>query len=86
MEHMALPCLFASLETDHIINNYSPKAKWRRREENNSLTIFTEPEENKCFSIIAQVIIKATAFSFLLIVSSLKISRNRAVASSAPVL
>ena len=38
--------------------------------------IFTEPEENNCFSIIAQVIIRATAFSFILLVSSLKTSRN----------
>ena len=30
-----------------------------------------EPEENNCFSIIAQVIIRATAFSFILLVSSL---------------
>ena len=43
-------------------------------------TIFTEPEENNCFNIITQVIITATAFSFLLFVSSLKTSRNRAVA------
>ena len=52
-------------------------------------TIFTEPEENNCFSIIAQVIIRATAFSFILLVSSLKTSRNRVVAilkSSASVL
>ena len=26
--------------------------------------MFAEPEENNCFSIIAQVIIKANAFSF----------------------
>ena len=43
-------------------------------------TIFTEPEENNCFSIIAQVIIRATAFSFILLISSLKTSRNRATA------
>ena len=45
---------------------------------NNYSTIFTEPEENNCFSIIAQVIIRATVFSFILLVSSLKTSRNRA--------
>ena len=43
-------------------------------------TIFTEPEENNRFSIIAQVIIRGTAFSFILLVSSLKTSRNRAAA------
>ena len=42
--------------------------------------IFTEPEENNCFSIIAQVIIRATAFSFILLVFSLKTSRNRVAA------
>ena len=44
------------------------------------LTIFTEPEENNCFSITAQVLIRATAFSFILLVSSLKTSTNRAAA------
>ena len=34
------------------------------------LTIFTEPEENNCFSIIVLVIIRAIAFSFILFVSS----------------
>ena len=34
-------------------------------------TIFNEPEENNYFSIIALVIIRATAFSFILLVSSL---------------
>ena len=43
-------------------------------------TIFTEPEENNCFSIIAQVINRATVFSFILLVSSLKTSRNRPAA------
>ena len=38
--------------------------------------IHSEPEENNCFSIIAQVIIRAIAFSFLLLVSSLETSRN----------
>ena len=47
--------------------------------EANYSTIFTEPEENNyCFSIIAQVIIKAIAFSFILFVYSSKTSRNRA--------
>ena len=41
-------------------------------------TIFTESEENNCFSIIAQLIIRATAFYFILLISSLKTSRNRA--------
>ena len=41
-------------------------------------TIFSEPEENNCFSIIAQVIIRATEFSFILFVSSLETSRYRA--------
>ena len=41
-------------------------------------TIFTEPEEHNCFSIIAQVIIRETAFSFILFVSSSKTLRNRA--------
>ena len=39
-----------------------------------------EPKENNCFSIIAQVIIRATAFSFILLVSPLKTSRHRAAA------
>ena len=43
-------------------------------------TIFTEPEENNCFSIITQVIIRATAFSFILFVSSSKTSTNCAAA------
>ena len=51
----------------------------RRRSEYYS-TIFTEPEENNCFSIIAQVIIRATAFSFILLVFFLKTSRNRVAA------
>ena len=46
-------------------------------------TIFTEPEENNnyCFSIIPQVIIREIAFSFILFVSSSKTSRNRVVAN-----
>ena len=32
--------------------------------------IFTEPEENNCFSIIGQVIIRANAFSFILLIFS----------------
>ena len=43
-------------------------------------TISTKPEENNCFSIISQVIIIATAFSFIVLVSSLKTSTNRAAA------
>ena len=43
-------------------------------------TIFTEHEDNNCFSIIAQVIIRATAFSFILLVSASNSSRNRAAA------
>ena len=39
-------------------------------------TIFTEPEVKNLFSIIARVIIRATAFSFILLVSSSKTSRN----------
>ena len=39
-------------------------------------TIFTEPEANNCFSIIAQVITRANAFSFILLVSSLKTSKK----------
>ena len=35
------------------------------------------PEENDWYSIIAQVIIRATAFSCILFVSSLETSRNR---------
>ena len=45
-----------------------------------SRTIFTEPEENNCFSIIAQVIIRATAFTFNLLVSSFETSRKCAEA------
>ena len=41
-------------------------------------TVFTKPEENNCFSLIAQVIIRATAFSFIFFVSSSETSRNRA--------
>ena len=41
--------------------------------------ILTEREENNCFSKIAQVIIRAIAFSFIFFVSSSKTSRNRAV-------
>ena len=44
--------------------------------------VFTEPEENNCFSIIAQVIIRAIAFSSISFVSSLETSRNRAVVIS----
>ena len=44
-----------------IFNSYSP---------GDYATIFTEPEENNCFSIITQVIIILTVFSFILFVSS----------------
>ena len=44
--------------------------------------MFTEPGENNCFSIIAQVIIRAIAFSSMSFVSSLETSRNRAVVIS----
>ena len=43
-------------------------------------TIFTSPEENNCFSIITQVIIRATAFSFISFASSSETSRNSAAA------
>ena len=43
-------------------------------------TIFTENEDNNRFSIIAQVIVRATAIPFILFVSFLKTSRNRAAA------
>ena len=42
------------------------------------VTTFKEPDENNYFSIIIQVIIRATAF--VLLVSSLETSRNLAVA------
>ena len=54
--------------------------KMTRRSRGVYSTIFTEPEENNCFSIITQVIIRSTAFSFIFFVSSSKTSRNRAVA------
>ena len=38
------------------------------------------PKEDTCFSRSIQVIIRATAFSFVLFVSSSKTSRNRAAA------
>ena len=38
-------------------------------------TIFAEPEENNCFSIIAQVIIRANAFSFFFSSGTSKIAR-----------
>ena len=50
----------------------------RRSREDYSI-IFTEPEEDNCFSIIAQVINRAVTFSFILLVFSSKTSRNRAV-------
>ena len=51
----------------------------RRSREDYSI-IFTEPEEDNCFSIIAQVINRGVAFSFILLVFSSKTSRNRALA------
>ena len=42
-------------------------------------TIFTEPEENNSFSIITQVIIRATSFSFILFVSFLERKRAGAI-------
>ena len=42
--------------------------------EKNVLCIMT----HNCFSVIAQVIIRATPFSFILLVSSLKTSQNHA--------
>ena len=48
-----------------------------RRSQEDYSTIFAEPEENNCFSIIAQVIIRANAFSFFF---SPETSKNRAVA------
>ena len=42
--------------------------------------IFTEPEENNCFSIIPQVIIRAIALFFILLVYSAKTSRDRTAA------
>ena len=51
-----------------------------RRSRGDFSTIFTEPEENNCFSFIAQVIIIATSFSVILFVSSSETSRNRAAA------
>ena len=38
-------------------------------------TIFAEPEENNCFSIIAQAIIRANAFSFFFSSETSKIAR-----------
>ena len=50
------------------------KVKWIL---SNNPKMKPEPEgNNNCFSIIAQVIIRATAFSFILLVSSLETSRN----------
>ena len=60
------PCVKILLvEHNSLFNNYS--------------TIFTEPEEKKKgFSIMSQVIIRETAFCFLLFVSYSETSRNRA--------
>ena len=58
---------------EHIFNNY-----YRRRRSEYCQII----PENNCFSIIAQVIIRATVFSFILLVFSVKTSRNRAACFS----
>ena len=39
------------------------------------IPIFTSPEENNCFSIIAQVIMRASAFSFFFSPETSKIAR-----------
>ena len=49
----------------------------RRRSEYSSRELFhniAEPEENNCFGIIAQVIIKANAFSFFFFTETSKIA------------
>ena len=43
--------------------------------------MFTELETNNCFNIIVQVIIRATAFSFILVIFSSETSRNCAAAT-----
>ena len=48
-----------------------------RRSQEDYSTIFAEPEENNCFSIIAQVIIRANAFYCFLFSRNIK---NHAVA------
>ena len=64
-----------------LFNNYSPKeVNIVELSPGDYSTIFTEPEENNCFSIIAQVVIRETASSFILLVFSLKTARNRAAA------
>ena len=49
-----------------------------RRSRGDYSTIFAEPEENNCFSVIAKVIIRANAFSFFF--SPETSIKNRAVA------
>ena len=49
-------------------------------EEEAIVYIFTQSEENNCFSMITRLIIRTTAFSFILFVSFSKGSRNRTVA------
>ena len=52
-----------------------------RRSRGDYSTIFTEPEENNyCLSIMAQVIVRATVFFFVLLVSSLKTPTNLSTA------
>ena len=60
--------LYRKLE--QIFNNYSPKAKWilsnnaRDESRGDYSTIFTEPEEDNCFSRIAQMIIRGNCIFF----------------------
>ena len=57
-----------------IFNNYYPQVS--------EYCGIIKPKENNCFSIIAQVIIRATALSFISFTwffFSVKTSRNRAV-------
>ena len=65
----------------NLFNNCSPKVKVILLLGTDYSTIFPEPQENNnyYFSVIAQVIITAAAFSFILFISSSKTSRNRAV-------
>ena len=49
-----------------LFDNYAPKVKG----------IFTDPEENNCFSIISQVIIRANAFCFFFSPETSNIARR----------
>ena len=78
--------IYISVLPGYVISGFSYLTIIRRRRNEycgimDYSTIFTESEENNCFSIITQVIIRATAFSFIFFVSSSKTSRNRAVAN-----